>query len=83
VQQKPGTGAEAIAAVVEYALETVPCAAVLVPTRSGTTARMVSRFKPAVWAIALSAQVVGMRNRNGWPGRQPPTTNLASAPSAW
>ena len=45
---------EATAAVVEHALETVPCAAVFVPTRTGNTARMISRFKPAVWIVALS-----------------------------
>jgi pyruvate kinase len=53
-QRKPATPAEAIASVVEYALETVPCAAVFVPTRTGTTARMISRFNPAVWIVALS-----------------------------
>ena len=50
-QQPPTTAAEAIASVVEHALETVPCAAVFVPTRTGTTARMISRFKPAVWIV--------------------------------
>lgn len=50
----PATAAEAIASVVEHALRTVPCAAVFVPTRTGTTARMISRFKPAVWTVALS-----------------------------
>ena len=53
-QHPPPTAAEAIASVVEHALETVPCAAVLVPTRTGTTARMISRFNPAVWIVALS-----------------------------
>ena len=49
---QPATAAEAIASVVEHALETVPCAAVFVPTRTGATARMISRFKPAVWIVA-------------------------------
>jgi pyruvate kinase len=53
-QSKPATAAEAIAALVEHALETVPCAAVFVPTRTGTTARMISRFNPPVWIVALS-----------------------------
>lgn len=53
-QRPPTTAAEAIASVVEHALETVPCAAVFVPTRTGTTARMISRFNPAVWIVALS-----------------------------
>ena len=57
-QQPPTTAAEAIASVVEHALDTVSCAAVLVPTRSGSTARMISRFKPAVWVAAPCADPV-------------------------
>jgi pyruvate kinase len=60
-ERKPSTAAEAIASVVEMALETVPCAALFVPTRSGTTARMISRFKPAVWIIALTHDPVVRR----------------------
>jgi pyruvate kinase len=52
--QRPTTAAEAVALVVEHALETVECAGLFVPTRTGTTARMISRFKPAVWIVALS-----------------------------
>src|SRR5262249_21683582 len=40
----PNTAADAISSVVETALESVPCAAVFVPTRTGTTARMISRL---------------------------------------
>jgi pyruvate kinase len=54
LEKKPTTAAEGIAAVVEHALETVPCAAVFVPTRTGTTARMISRFKPSAWIAAIS-----------------------------
>ncbi len=54
LQQKPTTPVEAIASVVEHALKTVPCSAVFVPTRTGTTARMISRFKPSVWIAAMS-----------------------------
>ena len=46
--------AEKIASVVENALQTVSCAAVFVPTRSGATARMISRFKPSVWIASPS-----------------------------
>jgi pyruvate kinase len=56
-QHKPTTAAEAIASLVEQSLETVPCAAVFVPTRTGTTARMISRFNPAVWIVALSRDI--------------------------
>ncbi len=51
---RPTTTSEAIATVVEGALDTVPCDAVFVPTRSGSTARMLSRFKPPVWTVAVS-----------------------------
>jgi len=50
----PTSASEAIATVVEHALDAVPCDAVIVPTRTGTTARMLSRFKPAVWVVAAS-----------------------------
>jgi pyruvate kinase len=36
----------------------VPSAAVFVPTRTGTTARMISRFKPGVWIASLSRDPV-------------------------
>ncbi len=52
-EQMPTTPAEAVASVVEHALETVPCGAVFVPTLTGTTARMISRFKPPAWIIAV------------------------------
>jgi len=54
LDRAPTTAAEAIASVVEHALDTVPCAALFVPTRTGTTARMISRFKPGVWVTSLS-----------------------------
>ena len=54
LQRKPSTTAEAISSVVEHALDTVPCAALIVPTHSGTTARMISRFKPSAWIASVS-----------------------------
>src|SRR4029453_17485416 len=53
-QQAAITGGDRMASLVEHALETVPCEALLVPTRGGTTARAISRFKPLVWIIAPS-----------------------------
>ena len=50
----PDTAPEAIAELIEHALDMVSCAAVFVPTRTGTTARMISRFNPPVWVIAVS-----------------------------
>src|SRR5207237_2143152 len=53
VQQQPVmTGGDRMASVVEHALDTVPCDLLLVPTRGGTVARVMSRFKPPVWIIA-------------------------------
>ncbi|HTS65748.1 MAG TPA: pyruvate kinase [Candidatus Acidoferrales bacterium] len=53
-RRPPATVAEGMASVVEHTLETVPCAVVFVPTFSGATARMISRFKPSVWIVAMS-----------------------------
>jgi pyruvate kinase len=53
-ERSPTTAAEAVASVVEDALETVPCAAVFIPTRTGTTARMIARFNPPIWLVGLS-----------------------------
>jgi pyruvate kinase len=46
--------ADAIACITEEALANVPAAAVFVPTRSGRTARMISRSKPRAWIVAIS-----------------------------
>ncbi|PKQ63602.1 pyruvate kinase [Labilibaculum filiforme] len=52
--QKPATGAAALSTMVQNALQTVPCASVFTPTRTGKTARMISRFAPEVWIVAVS-----------------------------
>lgn len=52
-QGPPTTAADAITSVVETALDTVPCAAVFVPTRSARTARMISRLNRSLWIVAL------------------------------
>jgi pyruvate kinase len=79
--QPPASAAEAIAAVVEHALETVPCAAVFVPTHSGATARMIARFKPAVWTVALSPQPAVCQALQFSYGVEP--VALASEPDDW
>jgi pyruvate kinase len=50
----PSGAAEATGLLVEHALHTVPCSCIFVPTGSGTTARMISRFKPSARIIAIS-----------------------------
>jgi len=53
VQQEPVmTAGDQMASVVEHTLDTVPCDLLLVPTRGGSVARAISRFKPPVWIIA-------------------------------
>jgi pyruvate kinase len=80
-RQRPATAAEAIASVVEHALETVPCAAVFVPTRTGTTARMISRFNPAVWIVALSRDAAVCQGLAFSYGTHP--VHLAEDPENW
>ncbi|HEY8210952.1 MAG TPA: pyruvate kinase [Myxococcaceae bacterium] len=53
--RRSASPAEAVASLVEHALQTVPCAAVVVPTRNGTAPRMISRFKPPAWIVAASS----------------------------
>jgi pyruvate kinase len=48
------TADEAIAAVVQYSIGIAPASAVFAPTQTGTTARMISRYKPRVWIAAVS-----------------------------
>jgi pyruvate kinase len=50
----PSTPTDAITSVVEAALEIAPRAVAFVPTRTGRTARMISRLNPSQWIVALS-----------------------------
>ena len=45
-----------LADVVQYSIGISPAAAVFVPTQTGSTARMISRFKPRVWIVAVSRE---------------------------
>jgi pyruvate kinase len=51
-----------MASVVEHALHTVACDLLLVPTRGGSVARAISRFKPPVWIIAPTSDVAVCQN---------------------
>jgi pyruvate kinase len=53
-QGPPSTKTDAITDIVEAALEIAPRAVVFVPTRTGTTARMISRLNPSQWIVSLS-----------------------------
>ncbi len=50
----PATAAEATGLIVEHALQAIPCTCVFVPTGTGNTARMISRFKPVARIVAIS-----------------------------
>jgi pyruvate kinase len=81
VSSQPATAAEAIASVVDHALATVPCAAVFVPTRTGATARMISRFNRAVWIVALSRDAAVCQGLAFSYGVHP--VHLAREPESW
>jgi pyruvate kinase len=59
----------------------VPCDALLVPTRAGTTARAISRCKPRVWIIAPSCDAAACQNLAFSYGVQP--VHLAEEPDDW
>jgi pyruvate kinase len=80
-QQAAMTGGDRMASVVEHALDTVPCDLLLVPTRSGTTARAISRCKPPVWIIAPSCDLAVCQNLAFSYGVHP--VELAEEPDDW
>jgi len=49
----PASAAEAIGVLVEHALQTIPCNCIFVPTDTGKTVRMISRFNPPVNIVAV------------------------------
>jgi pyruvate kinase len=77
----PTNAAEASSEVVEHALTVVPSAAVIVPTRSGATARMISRFKPGVWIVAVSQDAAVCQALAFSYGVQ--VVHLANEPARW
>jgi pyruvate kinase len=80
-QPASGNITDLVAAVVEHALLTVPCAAVIVPTRTGTTPRMISRHNPPVWIAAASADAGVCQGLHFSYGVVP--VELAEEPEAW
>jgi pyruvate kinase len=80
-QGPPKTAADAIASVVETALNIVPCAAVFVPTQTGTTARMISRLSPSPWIVGLSRDSVVCQGLTFSYGVEP--VQLVEDPTSW
>ena len=80
-ERRPASAAEAMASVVENALSTVPFAAVFVPSMTGSTARMISRFNPAVWIVAVSHDHQVCQNLAFSYGVHP--VHIAAQPDDW
>ena len=70
-----------MASLIEHALDTVPCDMVLVPTHGGTTARAISRGKPAVWIVAPSDDAATCQGLAFSYGVHP--VDLAEEPEDW
>ena len=77
----PTTAAEAMATMVEHAIATLPCTSVIVPTQTGTTARMIARFNPPVWIVAASHDPVVCQDLAFSYGVDP--VDLTDGPVAW
>jgi pyruvate kinase len=75
------TPGDRMASLVEHALDTVPFDAILVPTRGGTTARIISRCKPSVWTIAPSSDAAACQQLAFSYGVHP--VDLGEEPSDW
>jgi len=80
-QKAASSGRDRMASLVEHALDTAACDLVLVPTRGGTTARAISRFKPPVWIIAPSSDSTACQNIAFSYGVHP--VDLAEEPDDW
>ena len=59
----------------------MPCDVVLVPTRGGTTARVISRCKPPVWIVAPSSDPAACQGLAFSYGVHP--VDLAEEPADW
>lgn len=70
-----------VPSLVEHALDSVPCGAVLVPTRGGTTARVISRCKPSVWIVSPSSDPAACQGLAFSYGVHP--VDLAEEPPDW
>ena len=80
-QQAATAGEDRMASVVENALDTVRADVVLAPSRGGTMARMISRFKPPIWTIALSRNPAVCQNLAFSYGVYP--VNITDEPRDW
>jgi pyruvate kinase len=69
------------AMLVDRALELAPCDAVLVPTRGGSTARAVARWRAPVWVVAAGREPTAMQGLAFSYGVHP--VDLEEEPDNW
>lgn len=80
-RQRGSSTGDGMAALVEHAMETLPIDLVVVPTRGGTTARLISRSKPPVWIVAPSSDPAACQGLVFSYGVHP--VDLAEEPAIW
>jgi pyruvate kinase len=78
---QPTSRADAMTAVVEAALDVAPGAVAFVPTRTGTTARMISRLNPSSWIVAICSDPAVCQELSFSGGVEP--VQLARDPASW
>ena len=69
------------AMLVDRALEITPCDAVLVPTRDGSTARAVARWRAPIWVLAAGPESAAMQGLAFSYGVHP--VDLGEEPDDW
>lgn len=79
--QRDSSISDRMASLVEHALEMLAIDLVVVPTRGGTTARLISRSKPPVWIVAPSGDPAACQGLVFSYGVHP--VDLADEPANW
>jgi pyruvate kinase len=77
----PDTRADAMTSVVEAAMAIAPGAVAFVPTRTGTTARMISRLNPSSWIAAICRDPAVCQDLAFSGGVEP--VQLVDDPTSW
>lgn len=84
----PNSSEAVLADIIERAVRIAPVCAVFVPTRTGYTARLTSRFKPRAWVVAVCQNPVTARGLAFSYGVEPvveplPPADWKAFASAW
>jgi len=80
-ERPPNISPDAMTSVVEAALDIAPCAVAFVPTRTGTTPRMISRLNPSQWIVALCGDPAVCQELVFSGGVEP--VQLVDTPTSW